>query len=130
MINILFVDDEQFIISGMERIFKTLAKDWTVDLTSSVNEALEMLDINTYDVVVSDMYMPEMSGIDFLKLVKSKQPQAIRIMLSGYMENTIDSPQQKSAHVYLSKPMKTQSFIEIIKNCLANKEEILEDTYE
>lgn len=126
MAKLLFVDDEQFILMGMKRIFRIMASELDVIFASSGREALEILENDNFDIVISDMYMPELTGLELLSSVKSKHPNTIRIMLSGYLENSIDNPQQQVAHFTLSKPIKTEMFIDTIRNCLAHKEQIIE----
>lgn len=126
MAKLLFVDDEQFILMGMKRIFRIMASELDVIFTSSGQEAIDMLETNDFDIVISDMYMPEINGLELLSRVKEVQPKSIRIMLSGYLENSLDNPQQKVAHFTLSKPIKTEMFIDTIRNCIAHKEQIVE----
>lgn len=126
MAKILFVDDEQFILSGMKRIFKLMASELDVIFASSGREALDFLKNNEFDMIISDMYMPEITGLELLSSAKEIQPNSIRIMLSGYLESTIDSPQRQVAHLTLSKPIKTEVFIDTIRNCLTHKEQFIE----
>lgn len=126
MAKILFVDDERFILMGMKRIFKVLAGEIDVLFAASGSEALDFLQQHQFDIIISDMYMPGLDGLELLSQVKKSHPNTIRIMLSGYLENSIDNPQQQIAHFTLSKPIKADMFIDTIRNCLTHKEQIIE----
>jgi len=123
---ILFVDDEQFILSGMKRIFKIMASELDVIFASSGREALDLLKNDNFDIVISDMYMPEFSGLDILTSARDINPNTVRIILSGYLENSLENPMHKIAHLTLSKPIKTEMFIDTIRKCLLNKEQFVE----
>ncbi len=126
MSKILFVDDEQFILSGMKRIFKIMASELDVIFASSGGEAIQLLEKDNFDIVISDMYMPGFTGFDVLTSARERNPNTIRIILSGYLENSLENPFHKVAHLTLSKPIKTEMFIDTIRNCLLHKEQFVE----
>ena len=82
--NILFVDDEISILKSLKRSFFNL--DYNIYLGNSGEEGLEILAENDIDIVVSDVKMPEMDGLTFLKMVKELYPSVDRIVLSGFVE--------------------------------------------
>ncbi len=125
MAKLLFVDDEHFILMGMERIFKIMADEMDVVFASSGEEALEAMQEHTFDIIISDMYMNGMTGVELLGNVRKLYPNTIRVILSGYLENSLDNPLQEVAHFVLSKPIKSDIFIETIRTCLVNKEQII-----
>lgn len=125
MAKLLFVDDEQFILSGMERIFRFMAAELDVVFTSSSQEAVDMLKTDNFDVVISDMYMPDINGVELLSKAKELQPETIRIMLSGILENSLDAHQRKVAHLTLHKPINAAKFIDTVRKCIAHKEQIV-----
>ena len=59
---ILFVDDEPMILAGLQRMLRNMRSEWDMAFADSGEQALEMLARSPYDVVVSDMRMPGMSG--------------------------------------------------------------------
>ena len=79
---ILFVDDEESILNTIKRLFHN-NKDYMVFTTSKISEALNIMETNTIQVVVSDLAMPEMNGIDFLRIIKNKYPTVVTILLTG-----------------------------------------------
>ncbi|MCT4632977.1 MAG: response regulator [Firmicutes bacterium] len=79
---VLFVDDEPNIIKSLKR--GLMVEDYDKFFALSGQEALEILEANTISVIVTDMKMPGMNGLDLLKIVREKYPDTVRIVLSGY----------------------------------------------
>lgn len=101
---ILIVDDDSNILDGYKR---HLRMHFDVDSAPSGEAALERLDRrNPYAVVVSDMSMPGMGGIQFLARVKEAAPETVRIMLTGYAsQNTaIEAVNEGNIFRFLTKP--------------------------
>jgi len=84
---ILFVDDEVNILKALKRL--TRHETWNVVCASRGSEALEMMERQAAQVVVSDQRMPEMSGVDMLQAVRDRWPDVVRIMLTGYPEQNV-----------------------------------------
>lgn len=102
--NILFVDDEQNILSGLKRMLRSMRGDFEMFFTESGDSALEILANNSIDVVISDMRMPGMDGAELLAKVKEKHPHTIRIVLSGHADEEAIMKTIGITHQYLSKP--------------------------
>lgn len=102
--SILFVDDEEAILFALRSMFRR--EGYLLYFCSSGKEALELLQQNPTDIIVSDMRMPEMSGVEFLEKAKQLVPRAIRLMLSGYEDKTVvlNTLASGSAHYYFLKP--------------------------
>lgn len=82
--NVLFVDDEINILNSLKRI--TVDEDYYVITVASAEKALEVFDKYEISVIITDMKMPGMNGLDLLKRVKEISPNTIRIILSGYSQ--------------------------------------------
>ncbi len=80
-IKILIVDDEENITSSLKRYFKLM--DYKVDSCNSPVEALEMIYKHNYKVVISDISMPEMTGIELLQKIKEYNGMIQVIMITG-----------------------------------------------
>lgn len=111
---ILFVDDEVSILKALNRLF--MDTDYEVFTAESGKLALELLETEQIDMVITDMRMPEMDGSQLLHKVKELYPNSLRIILSGYAEkNTILEALQKNiAKLYILKPWENDKLILLI----------------
>lgn len=100
---LLFVDDESDIVDSLKRSFR---KVYTVLTATSGNEALELLKTRNIDLIISDQRMPGMSGDELLAKAKIMQPDAIRILLTGYsdLESIVKCVNEASIYKYMTKP--------------------------
>lgn len=115
MKNVLFVDDEPSILSGLRRSLRSMRKEWNIKMASSGAEALELMDSTSFDVVVSDVRMPEMNGAQFLARVRERQPSAIRVALSGQADVDLAAECVSVCQQFLSKPCETEQLIATIR---------------
>ena len=112
---ILFVDDEPMVLKGLQRTLRKMRAEWDMAFTSSGKQALEILGQRPMDVIVSDLKMPEMDGMQLLTEVKARHPRVVRIVLSGHLEHEMTLQSVQFAHQTLSKPCDA----EILKQTLA-----------
>lgn len=80
---LLIVDDESEIREALARHFRFL--DYDVELASNGAEALEVLEREHVDVIISDILMPVMNGVDLLREVRKGYPMIHMIMITGYV---------------------------------------------
>jgi HD-like signal output (HDOD) protein/ActR/RegA family two-component response regulator len=120
MKRILFVDDEPAALEGLRLRLHRMSTKWETGWAESGLLAIEQMERQPYDVVVTDLRMPGMDGAKLLEIVSARWPQTIRIVLSGYAD-----PQQTQtmrvvplAHQYLSKPCEPQQLEGVIDRCL------------
>lgn len=104
MKRVLFVDDEQRVLDGLQRMLYPLRNEWRMAFVSSGGEALKLLAQSEYDVLVTDLRMPDMSGIELLGRVTNLHPQVVRIVLSGTADQEVAVRSATLAHQYLVKP--------------------------
>ncbi len=102
--NVLCVDDEKNVLRALERSLRK--EHYNVFTASSGKAGLEILKGLKVQLIVADFRMPEMNGVDFLKKAKSKQPDAIRMLLSGYasIDMVVKAVNQAEIFKILSKP--------------------------
>lgn len=101
---ILFVDDEPQILDGLRHRLHRQRKQWEMLFAESGKAALEILERETVDVIVTDMRMPKMDGATLLKTVQQRYPRVVRIVLSGHAELETSLRTVPVAHQFLSKP--------------------------
>lgn len=85
-------------------MLRPMRDEWETAFAASGREALEMLEANDFDVVVSDMRMPGMDGSELLGTIAQRYPNIIRLILSGYSEQDSVVRSIGTAHQHLSKP--------------------------
>ena len=114
--NILFVDDEAHILKAMERIFH--ASPFHLFFAERGEEGLAYLKKRSFSVIFSDMKMPGMSGIDFLRAAEDYAPDSIRIILSGYSDinDILMAVNEGHVHNYLTKPWDSERLKIVLYN--------------
>jgi two-component system response regulator HupR/HoxA len=105
---ILFVDDEVRLLRSIER--GLLDEPYHLLFAESGKDALTLLEENEVHIIVTDMRMPEMSGLDLLRIVKEKYPHIVRIVLSGYTQVTtlLTAINQGEIFRFITKPWKME----------------------
>ncbi len=119
---IVLVDDEDMVVTSIKS-FLTLETDYEVVGFTAATKALEHIENNRVDVVVSDYLMPEMDGISFLAKVKEVQPEATRILLTGYAdkENAIKAINDVGLYQYIEKPWENEDLKIVLRNGLEKR---------
>jgi DNA-binding NtrC family response regulator len=121
MIRILFVDDDQDILAGLRNRLRAQRSRWDMVFVQSGYEALEELELASFDVVVSDMRMPLMDGAELLAQVKDRHPDVARIVLSGDAERDAVQRALPIVHQFLTKPCDGNVLRAAIEQVLANR---------
>ena len=125
---ILFVDDEPRILQGLRRMMRSMRHEWDMRFVESGAEALDFLAAEDFDVVVSDMRMPGMNGLELLELVQKRYPMMVRIILSGHSDPEMILKSVRSAHQYLSKPCASDMLISTVKRSCSLRDILEQDT--
>src|SRR6266446_223491 len=105
---ILFVDDEPMVLDGLQRMLRPMRAEWEMVFVASGSEALELMGQAPFDVVVSDMRMPQMNGAELLAEVLKRYPQTVRLILSGHADKDLILKCVGSTHQYLAKPCRPE----------------------
>jgi DNA-binding response OmpR family regulator len=117
---ILVVDDEESLRLSMK--FKLKAAGFDVDVAEDGEVALEKLKTELYDVVLLDINMPRMSGIEALGLIRQRHPQTEAIMLTGFADFTTAIECLKTgARDYLVKPIDTTELVTRLRSLLRSR---------
>lgn len=101
---VLFVDDEEGILKSLKRGLRD--EPYSTFFANSGNKGLEILKQNEVHVLVTDMRMPEMDGLELLKIVKKEYPCIVRLVLSGYADKntTLSAINEGEIFRFISKP--------------------------
>ena len=116
---ILVIDDEEIVTTTLRNLFRLRTAYRTVACASG-EEALAKGKEQAFDLVISDYLMPGMDGIAFLGRFKEIQPQAVRILLTGYAdkESAIRAINQVGLYQYVEKPWDNDSLLMVVRNAL------------
>ena len=89
MKKILLVDDDQNVLQSFKRAFRHMLSEWEVVLSDNGKSALELIEADdAFDLIISDLRMNGLNGIDLLKKVKKASPDTIRFFLTGSTESS------------------------------------------
>ena len=118
---ILCVDDEPNILSALRRLFRP--QGYTVRVAGGGAEGLTVIDAERIDLIISDMRMPGMDGAAFLAEACKRQPDAVRLLLTGYadMESTIAAINAGHIARYISKPWNDQDVLLTVREALERR---------
>lgn len=115
---LFLVDDEEAILSSLYRLFRR--EGYNIVRFTSAKEAIQQFTNYPVDIIITDMRMPEMNGLEFLKIAKEICPEAIRVILSGYEEKEIvlGALSNNYAHKYFLKPWDDSMLKEFISKTI------------
>ncbi len=101
---LLFVDDEEPVLSALRRIF--LEENYDIRTAGNADRAFEILETAPVQLIVSDHRMPGMTGAEFLRTVRDRWPDTIRIMLTGYadVQSIIGAVNEGAVYKFITKP--------------------------
>lgn len=106
---IIFVDDECNILQGLRRMLRPMRDRWHLAFANGGQEALEYLAREPCDVIISDIRMPQMTGVELLENVRRRHPHMIRFALSGQAARQTVIDAVGPTHQYLSKPCNAET---------------------
>jgi putative nucleotidyltransferase with HDIG domain len=119
---ILFVDEEKFVHKALKRSFRKMRQEWDMRFAASPREAMEIMNKEAVEVVVTETVFQGQSGLDFLKVVREGHPNSARIILSGYADQEVILKSVDLAHQYLAKPCEDEALKATISRAFMMKE--------
>ena len=123
---ILVVDDEQLIRESL--VFILNKENYDVDEAENGLLALEKIRKESYDVVITDIEMPELKGVELLKKIREVSPQTFVVMITAYGSlDTAIAALRNGAYVYILKPLEFDDLLHRISRMVEHKKLILEN---
>ena len=121
---ILLVEDEELLRAGVQEVLEI--QGYTVITAPEGEQALACLGAQTIDLIITDLVMPKMDGVDFVKQLRKIKPDLPVIVVSGSTRNImqrygIDSIQVPGANASMPKPFKSVDLIEQVRQLLASR---------
>ncbi|SYZ71908.1 hypothetical protein TRIP_C20023 [Candidatus Zixiibacteriota bacterium] len=115
---VLLVDDEPNVLKSLKRLM--IDTDYQILTAESGEEGLKILDRENIHLVISDYRMPGMNGVEFLKKVKDRFPETMRLILSGFADATaiVDAINDGQVYKFMPKPWNDQELMTTVKRAL------------
>jgi DNA-binding NtrC family response regulator len=128
MSKILIIEDEQSIRRVLKNIISEENKDWTVDDAADGLAGMEMVKKEDYDLIMSDIKMPGMDGLEVLEKVKDLKPETAVVMISGHgdIETAVECI-KKGAYDFISKPPDLNRLLNTVRNALDKTQLVVEN---
>jgi DNA-binding NtrC family response regulator len=127
----LLVDDEINVLRALQRTLRQCPglQEARIEAFTDPREALMRIGETAFDLVISDYRMPEMDGVDFLKVVREVQPDAVRLMLSASsdFEAIKHAINQAEIFRYINKPWQADEIGEVVQLALERRDKALQD---
>ena len=103
---LLFVDDEENVLKSLKRLF--IDAEYEVHTAANGFDALKLMDKHEFSLILSDYRMPELNGVEFLKLAKEKSPETMRMILTGFADVNvaISAINEGDVYKFIEKPWK------------------------
>lgn len=132
---ILIVDDEE---DNLALLYRSLRRDYDVTKAHCAREALELLEQENFQLVLSDHKMPEMEGVEFLKIVAEKYPSTVRVLITAYSDAKIliDAINDAKIYRYIKKPYQIEELMLVVQSAVeyyqlkADNEKLIHDLKE
>ena len=117
-VKILCVDDEPNVLSALRRMF--MLEGCTISIADSGAAALQAMANDRFDVIISDMQMPEMNGAQLLQQVREQWPDTMRLLLTGTADlaNAVAAINQGEIYRYISKPWNDDELLGVVKSAV------------
>ena len=125
---ILVVDDEMIVCESCKRILEE--EGYEVDIALSGKEAFEKMKANPFDIVITDLKMPGIDGMEVLKTLRKEYPDSIIIMITGFstVETAVEA-MKLGAFDYIPKPFTPDEVTIVVKKAIEKKSLMLENIY-
>ena len=128
MSRILIIEDEAAIRRVLTKILSEESETYSVEDVEDGIQGLERIKNNDYDLVLCDIKMPKMDGVELLEAVKKIKPEIPMVMISGHgdMETAIQT-MRLGAFDYISKPPDLNRLLNTVRNALDKKQLVVEN---
>jgi DNA-binding NtrC family response regulator len=113
---ILVVDDEEGIRETLSLYLEAMG--YLVETAPDAAAGLEAI-VRGFDLVITDLRMPGLSGLEYLKALRMMEPDLLTVIISGYPSvETIEEARAHGAVAYLRKPLRLEELAAVLRHCL------------
>jgi DNA-binding NtrC family response regulator len=119
--SILIVEDEETLRESLKRMLSK--SGFSVDTTDSAENALEIIDNNSFDVIISDIILPGIDGIQLMTKIRKEQPEQMFIVMTAYASlETAIRALRAGAYDYILKPVMHEEIKQVVNNALRQRQ--------
>lgn len=119
---ILFVDDDAMILHVLRRLLTLMCPQWEAEFVESGDCALEALEDRSFDVLVTDLEMPRMSGVSLIERVVLLYPRVAPVVYSSAPDLLAQTPARELTRAIVDKAAGPQTLFEILHGLCSNDE--------
>ncbi len=125
--HILIIDDDKIIGRSLAEILRM--EGYETGVVETGEDAIDMAQDKFFNINLIDIKLPDVSGIDVLKIFRRKYPARMNIIITGFatLQNSIEAL-NLGANAYITKPINPQKLDSMLKECLKRQREILKNT--
>jgi CheY-like chemotaxis protein len=118
---VLVVDDEEKVVFFLRESLEELGQDFVVQAARSGEEALEKIQAEPFDLVITDLRMPGIDGLELVERVKELSPKTHLIMITGYGSDEVEAEARRfEVYRYITKPFHVSDLLEAARDALAD----------
>jgi formate/nitrite transporter len=120
---ILVIDDEEIVGESLRKTFK--GQEYKIEIAHNGQEGLQKARENHFDLMIVDLKMPDISGLDVIKKIKEEQPDTMMVMITGY--STVDSATEAlktGAFDYIPKPFTPEEISGVVEKALVARQRL------
>jgi CheY-like chemotaxis protein len=117
--HILVVDDEPRVAFFLSKALEHADQDYDVSIAHSGEEALEIISRSSIDLLVTDLRMPGISGLELMRWVKNSSPKTRTILITAYGNDEVETEAHRlEAYRYITKPFSLDAFTQVAQEAL------------
>jgi CheY-like chemotaxis protein len=119
--SVLIVDDEEKVVFFLRESLEELGRDFTIGTAKSAEEALEKIETRPYDLVISDLRMPGIDGLQLLERVKDRHPETRFVLMTAYGSDEVEARAHSlDVFDYITKPFHVSDLLDVARHALAD----------
>lgn len=119
MSHVLLIDDDRALLKALSEALCAVQKELTVDLAVNAEQALLLIGVTDYDVIVSDVRMPGMDGLELVEQCQRLRPDSPVVLMTGYGDRELEAQASKrGAYAFLHKPVDVDALLSVISRAL------------
>ena len=118
--HILIVDDDSMVALSLSKMLKHSNENYDVSVAHSGEEALNVLNVWPVDLLITDLCMPGISGLELIRQTQTFSPQTRTILITAYGDGSVEAEARRlSVYRYIAKPFHIEVLLDTVEEILA-----------